>query len=102
MVFNKMKASVDVISNTAVSLTPLIRELEEVLGRRDEWVEIRLGNVLHRRKDAIEVEDDVVYKRLRIQVKGRGVLLRDEVLGLTRCLRDGASNFAPTPQAFVP
>lgn len=42
---------------------------------------LRLGDVLLRRKDVVEVEDHEVYKRVTIRVKGRGIVLRDECLG---------------------
>jgi type I restriction enzyme M protein len=60
-----------------VTLERLVQALQDQEG----WREIRLGNVLRRRKDAVEIEDDTLYKRLRIQVKGRGVVLRDERTG---------------------
>lgn len=74
------------LSTTAVGsmLTEVSRQIAILLplvSDRTGWKPLHLRSVLTRRKDACEVEDGVKYKRLRIQVKGRGVLLRDEVDG---------------------
>jgi type I restriction enzyme M protein len=59
----------------------LMESLHGILESKEDWVPLRLGDVLLRRREAIEVVDDVIYKRLTIKVKGRGVALRDEVAG---------------------
>lgn len=43
--------------------------------------EYTLRDVLIRQKEAITVEDDAEYKRITIKMNGKGVLLRDEVIG---------------------
>ncbi|WP_433500205.1 N-6 DNA methylase [Sphaerimonospora sp. CA-214678] len=45
-------------------------------------VRLRFGDVLLRRRDVVEIEDDELYKRITIRVKGRGITLRDECLGI--------------------
>lgn len=61
-------------------------------------VELRLRDVLTRRKDVVEIEDDTLYKRLTIRVKGRGIVLRDECpgekIGTKRQFRVEAGQFA--------
>jgi len=63
------------------SATAFIATLAELTADRRRWVAVSLGRALKRRRDVVEIIDDETYKRLRIQVKGRGVLLRDEVPG---------------------
>jgi len=58
-----------------------IEALEKCLARQSEWGAVTLASVLKRRREVVQVEEGTLYKRLRIQVKGRGVLLRDEVDG---------------------
>jgi len=40
-----------------------------------------LGDVIRLRKGLIMIEDSAIYKRCRVQVYGKGVVLRDEVIG---------------------
>ncbi len=42
---------------------------------------VNLGEVLSRRKGFISIDDTQTYKRCRVQIQGKGVVLRDEVLG---------------------
>lgn len=42
---------------------------------------IKLGEVLSYRKGQIVIEDDKIYKRCRVQLYGKGIVLRDEVKG---------------------
>lgn len=58
-----------------------LKQLDSIVADERGWTEIRLGDVLRRAKQVVEIEDGSIYKRLRIQVKGRGVVLRDEVPG---------------------
>jgi type I restriction enzyme M protein len=58
-----------------------IGALEKYLTQGAEWQEVAFASVLKRRKDIVMIQNGHSYKRLRIQVKGRGVLLRDEVDG---------------------
>jgi type I restriction enzyme M protein len=55
--------------------------LADLTNAHADWTELELGSVLQRRRDVVVIEDDQMYKRLRIRVKGRGVELRDEKLG---------------------
>ena len=45
------------------------------------WPKVKLGEVLRHRKEFIRIEDFSQYKRCRVQLHSRGVLLRDRVLG---------------------
>jgi type I restriction enzyme, S subunit len=42
---------------------------------------INLGEVLHLRKDFIQIDNDITYKRCRVQIQGKGVVLRDHIVG---------------------
>jgi restriction endonuclease S subunit len=44
-------------------------------------LKVRLSDVLKRQKNVVIVEDEVLYKRIKIRQYGLGVLLRDEVKG---------------------
>ncbi len=46
------------------------------------WKNIKLGEVITHRKEFITIDDAVEYKRCRVQVNRKGVVLRDEVKGL--------------------
>ena len=78
-----LQTALDQISDSISSAAAAIRTLEGTLSEELEWGELSLDSVLLRRKDPIDITDGDRYKRLRIQVKGRGVLLRDEVDGAT-------------------
>ncbi len=73
-------ALVEARARTLAAEDPIRRMLEVTADRRD-WEEIPLGRVLTRRREVVDIEPGQLYKRLRIQVKGRGVLLRDELDG---------------------
>lgn len=45
------------------------------------WPMVALGEVLRHRKEFIEIDDDTIYIRPRVQVAARGVTLRDRVPG---------------------
>jgi type I restriction enzyme S subunit len=45
------------------------------------WPMVRLGDVLKRVKDEVNVEDDETYTRLTIRMNGNGIVQRDEVHG---------------------
>lgn len=45
------------------------------------WPLVRLGDVLLRHKDSLDIEDDEGYTRLTIRMNGRGVGIRDKVCG---------------------
>lgn len=42
---------------------------------------VKLSEVIKLRKEFISINDDILYKRCRVQIQGKGVVLRDEVLG---------------------
>lgn len=44
---------------------------------------VPLGEVVRHRKEFIEIDDLTTYKRCRVQLHARGILLRDEVEGTT-------------------
>lgn len=42
---------------------------------------VPLKEVITQRKEFLTIDDTVVYKRCRVQVQGKGVVLRDEIIG---------------------
>jgi len=42
---------------------------------------VELSDVLTQRKESIIIDDSEIYKRCRVQIQGKGVVLRDEVYG---------------------
>jgi len=42
---------------------------------------VKLGKVINQRKKIITINDSKIYKRCRVQVQGKGVVLRDEIIG---------------------
>src|ERR1051325_8718340 len=46
------------------------------------WRKIKLSEVLKHRKEFITIEDRIEYKRCRVQVNRKGVVLRDIVKGV--------------------
>ena len=48
---------------------------------RQKWPLVRLGDVLLRRKDGLDVEDDKEYTRLTIRMNGQGIDVRDRTYG---------------------
>lgn len=42
---------------------------------------VKLNEVLIHRKGYITIDDTQIYKRCRVQIQGRGVVLRDEIIG---------------------
>lgn len=45
------------------------------------WSKVNIGSFLKRRKDSVEIENSIVYKRITIKTKHQGIFLRDEVKG---------------------
>lgn len=74
----KFSASVGEILQVLNGAQELIREIKALSADRLQWNEVSIGSVLKRHKDEILIEDGTKYKRLRIQVKGRGIAIRDE------------------------
>jgi type I restriction enzyme M protein len=58
-----------------------LQQIQELNQGRPNWTPIRLRDVLSRRKDPIEIKNGQKYKRITIRVKGRGIVLRDELDG---------------------
>ncbi len=42
---------------------------------------VSLGELINQRKKFITINDSSIYKRCRVQIQGKGVIIRDEVLG---------------------
>lgn len=47
------------------------------------WPITRLGKIISHRKEFIEIDDTEKYKRCRVQLHAKGIVLRDEVEGIT-------------------
>jgi type I restriction enzyme S subunit len=45
------------------------------------WPTVRLGEVLHHRKELVTIDDLTSYKRARVQLHAKGIVVRDEVPG---------------------
>ena len=45
------------------------------------WSETQLGKGIHQRKEFIHIEDSAEYKRCRVHLHAKGIVLRDIVLG---------------------
>jgi type I restriction enzyme M protein len=82
-VFGKLASALTVLSSGISEGAKHVAKLKKATSSRGDWRTLELGDVLRRRKDVVEIEDGTLYKRIRIQVKGRGVLVRDEVDGNT-------------------
>ncbi len=48
---------------------------------KQAWPLVRLGDVLLRHKDGLDIEEDEEYTRLTIRMNGQGVGIRDKVCG---------------------
>jgi type I restriction enzyme, S subunit len=48
---------------------------------KSQWPTVRLGEVLKHRKEFITIDDLTTYKRPRVQLHVKGIVLRDEVPG---------------------
>jgi len=45
------------------------------------WPTVKLGQILFRRKDETSIQPLETYKRLTIRMNGKGIVVRDEVVG---------------------
>jgi type I restriction enzyme S subunit len=45
------------------------------------WQEVTLGDFITQRKEFFIIDDFTRYKRARVQLHGKGIVLRDEVDG---------------------
>lgn len=80
-VATKLITGISLLAELAPQLELSLSVLEQCREKGKGWKELHLSEILKREKNVIEIEDDELYKRLRIQTKGRGVTIRDEVLG---------------------
>src|SRR5713226_4519614 len=48
---------------------------------KTEWSKIRLREVLAHRKEFVTIDDITIYKRPRVQLHAKGIVLRDEIPG---------------------
>ncbi|GEM_PF-2200059 len=46
------------------------------------WPMVRLGDVLTRVKNEVLIDDSQTYARLTIRLNGKGIVLRDRLVGL--------------------
>lgn len=54
---------------------------EEDLGFTKKFPMARIGSFLTRRKESIDIQDDVIYKRVTVSTKGGNISIRDEKEG---------------------
>ena len=47
----------------------------------NSWPLVRLGELLRHRKEFINIDDLVIYKRPRVRLHAQGIVLRDEIPG---------------------
>ena len=52
-------------------------------GAASDWKIVRLGEVISLRREFIHIDDIQKYKRCRVQLHAKGIVLRDEVEGIT-------------------
>jgi type I restriction enzyme S subunit len=48
----------------------------------NQWPVTELGRVVRHRKDFIEIDDSEIYKRCRVQLHTKGIVLRDKIQGI--------------------
>ena len=48
---------------------------------RDTWPVAPLGAVIRQRKEVVRIDDSKVYRRCRVQLHAKGIILRDLILG---------------------
>lgn len=48
---------------------------------QDRWPQVRLGRVISHRKNFIRIDDTETYKRCRVQLHAKGIVLRDLIEG---------------------
>lgn len=46
-----------------------------------QWLMVPLGKVLKHRKEFVQIDDFIAYKRCRVQLHAQGIVLRDQVPG---------------------
>jgi type I restriction enzyme M protein len=73
MVIKSLKKNLSIIQNTFETITTSV----EILQNNLESVPTPLTEILIRRKDEIEIEDDEEYKRITIRLYGNGIEIRD-------------------------
>jgi type I restriction enzyme, S subunit len=55
--------------------------LSEDIDSRQSSPQVHLGDILTHRKEFIQIDDTVMYKRCRVQLHAKGIVLRDEIEG---------------------
>ena len=49
----------------------------------NRWNEYKLGDLLTRQYENVQIDDFLKYKRITIKTKGQGIVLRDEISGIS-------------------
>jgi type I restriction enzyme M protein len=73
--------SIQTVSKVLLDLRTSIEKLKAFTSNKENWSSHLLSDFLKRNKTQINLEDNEIYKRITIRVKGRGVTLRDELEG---------------------
>jgi len=84
-----MEGSRDMTNNKYISTVPFsglynwsVQYLNDSkISFNKKYPMMRIGEFLKRNKTAVNIEDDVIYKRPRIRIRNGGISLRDEILG---------------------
>jgi type I restriction enzyme M protein len=77
---NQLLDGLRVLAGATNGLSDAISKATHIAENVD-WVSHKLNDLLVRRKDVVDIEDDVIYRRLKIQLYGKGISVRDEVPG---------------------
>lgn len=73
--------SINAVNTVISELHTQINKLSEFAKNKENWNSHPLSHFLKRNKTQITLDDNDVYKRITIRVKGRGITLRDELEG---------------------
>jgi type I restriction enzyme S subunit len=65
----------------------------------NDWQTVRLGNFLTERKEFVTIDDFTRYKRARVQLHGKGIVIRDVVQGVE--IKTKSQQFARTGEFLV-
>lgn len=76
---DRVRQRVPIVSDAVQLLEDTLATLDE--GTDDGYPSVPLRDVLRLSRDRITMIDEEPYKRLRITLHGKGIVLRDEVLG---------------------
>lgn len=78
---NQLLDGLRVLAGATNGLSDAISKATHIAENVD-WVSYKLNDLLVRRKDVVDIEDEVIYRRLKIQLYGKGISVRDEVPGI--------------------